>query len=319
MTTTSYGDCAPLIDRPALTAEISVAARNGHRLVLMGRDGAGRFSSLKTALEAQDFKTTPWDLRFVAREADVHQVVGGNLGTVLRRMDKAARAEPAALVLRNLDGCAGSPEEDGIMGLLRSELQGVHRLRIFFTAADPAFIGRHFGAQTGAFFKQGVILPVGGLTDAEIDALSEVLVAPFWEGSARREAVEAAGRRACDMALLLSAMRAVRRRTKKTGELIDRDDVVEALKTILQARKAVYEDLLRNRLSVLQRTVLLAIATGLKAHADRAMTAATGIPKGSLTSTLRYGLIRHGWLVKGTDGLSFGDPFLKCFLSGRFG
>lgn len=300
------------IARPDLTPELKASFSEGRRLALVGRSGSGRLSAIRAALPKVD--VVVWDYRFALKEADLHRLAGGDLRTRLRQIGQTSARKKTLLVLRNIDGFAGASEENAAMGLLRSEVQGVSNVRIFYTVSDQKFVGRHFGSPTGAFFKQAVILPVPDFNDAEIDELASSALGCFWDSPAKMEAIAAAGRRARDITMLTETIGEIRHGA--SASVITLPEVRNAIAEIVRARGGAYDDQLSNQMPPSFRTVLHALASGLAPRASKQLVAATGIPAKDLTSVLR-GLLRQQWLVQSDRRLEFADPFLRCYLSLR--
>lgn len=311
-----------LFDRRELSSEIKASFSERRRLVLLGRNGSGRYSAVLAALP--ECKVVEFNLRFVSRESDLMriftcQVQGKNQVFEPRNMlayyDEMARTKPVALVIRNIDGCAGLDDESAIMGKLRSEMQDLHHVGIFYTAEDKEFIGRNLGHPLGAFFKQAVIFDVPELDDVSIDIWAEQVIHSFWSDGAKRAVLTLAGRRACDLSLLFDQI-AILRGSRASKDGISRTEVEAAAAAIVSSRSPVYERDCQVILPINQRTVLLAIAHGMQASGDKAMVAATGIPPGTLSSVFR-GLVLKNWLIRRNDRLEFADTFFRSYLAGQ--
>lgn len=297
--------------RSSIDGQISTAVHESQRLVLVGRIGSGRACAVRAAL-GKSFALTEWNLRSVSTERDLEHLPecdGSGLRGALTTL-QAREGGHQVLLLRDIDGCAGCPEERAIMGRLRGEAQGLSRLRVLYTASDEAFVGRHFGDPTGAFFKQAVIVQIPDLTLFEIDEMFFGRIGTYSEPHISHAVVSHAGQRAADVSLLLD--RLFDRIPK--GGAITPALVASAAMSIVADRRPVYAGIERSHLVARQRMVLRAIARGAQATSDRRLREATGIPHGTLTSVLR-GLRERGFLLRSGGSMEFEDPYFRLYLA----
>jgi hypothetical protein len=301
------------VDRPELATAIREAFQDRSRILLLGRPGSGRHAILLHTLEAIGAHATTLDLRAVQKATDVDGFFAQSTGQAdirqaLKHLDEQSKNTPTALILRNVDGCSGSPQESAIIGDIRGEVQGVQSLSIFYTAQDRDFVARHFYAPDGAFLNQAVVVDVPDLPPSAVNEMVIARCGVIPSPAVSSAIINYAGMRAADLTLFFDRLAVHPQASAPTREI-----VFDILKVIALERAAMYDSLIHRNLSGQQRAILTAVAQGLPMRSDLKMVAATGIPANTLTSGIRS-LRRAGWVMQGGAGDRFDDPFLRMHL-----
>lgn len=308
---------------PELEREVRQSFAENRRLLLLGDAGSGRTCLLRRALH--DVTVIEWDLMFAASIEAVDAIagsttlpnrkgpVGGGVAVALAALETFAQRKRAALIIKNLDALAGG-RGAGLVGWLRSEVQLVQKLRVFYTAANDEFVAKNVGHHQGAFHKQAVVVTLGALSaDAIAQDLADSLQRPIAD-SAKRLLAEASGGQARVLFDIISVGGWIPPSSdSELPQLLTEEAVRSAVDQIVRVRADVYYRTLSQRTTSVQRTVLRALACGHAMKRSAELASAVGVKRTALSGIFRD-LIHGGWLSADSPDAQFRDPMLKMYL-----
>jgi hypothetical protein len=307
------------IPRPELEERILAAAKSRSRLVLHGQIGSGRFTVLSRVLSAEGFNVSTVDFSALFTASDIAAAFADIAGippdpaafpSALKKLEATAgkAGKKVGLVLRNLDALSGNPEEGVIVGYLRSHLQGVHRVAVFFTVSDYEFARRHFFDIGGAFFKQAALLEVGRLTEAEVAAMTRAYLGKRAAPAIASLICDLGGRRPAPTEHVLLWLRL------RNASIYSQEVVLTAARALVQNMAPTFQSRLSG-LTFNQRAVLTAFARGHELKSSRVLARASGVPVNTL-GTVCSALLKQGLIVEdGNLGPVFCDPLLRVYLA----
>jgi hypothetical protein len=291
--------------------DISEWAASGRSIVLYGATGTGRRTLVRTALAGYQLEW--YDCWSVCSWHDLNRFAGGDLRDRVRVLDQQAKeGTKVCLVLANIDGCGGFPDESNTIGWLRSFLQGCQYLPVVQTVASEAFLLKHYVAYSSAFFKQTIIREILPPTFDELPAWAEQAIGVQLDGLAHRQIAEWIGLLPANLTPFFEAL--IELRSPEDTQPVNAEQVVAARKAIVQSRVGMYQALCANQLTPRQRRLLHAIAKGDAVNLSKAASAACGIPQHSMGAVFRS-LHQAGWIEETADDWQIRDPYLECFLA----
>jgi hypothetical protein len=274
-------------------------------------------------MEKPKYEIVTVDLAPVVRVSMIDDVFerafkrGYGLAKTLKTLEARGGKRRVALILRNIDGCSGMDDESAIVGALRTELQRVNNVAVFYTLSDRGFLDRNFANPKASFFKQAVILETPDLPEKAVDEWAYALTSQIIEDNVRGEIITNVGLKASDLARFFERLRTLR--LLKGGSVtaaVPLTEVQEALKSLADEQASHYASWLPMVLSPRQRAVMIAFAYGVPLRATDHMSRASGVPVSALTGIIAN-LEKAGHVLVERERPVMADPFLRLHLVTR--